>query len=45
MSMEELHAVFLNKKELRSFLEKEVRKVLLAVKVKYNLSPLPELGL
>ena len=45
MSMEELHEVFLNKEKLRSFLDKEVKRVLLAVKNKYNLSSIPELGL
>jgi len=45
LSMEELHEVFLNKPKLRDFIETEVKRVLLYLKEKYNLSPIPELGL
>lgn len=45
MSMKDLHEVFLNREKLRLFLEQEVKRALLAVKEKYSLSSIPELGL
>jgi hypothetical protein len=44
LSMEELHNVFLDKPKLREYLEKELKRVLVHLKEKYNLSSLPELG-
>ena len=41
MSMQELHDVFLDKDQLRIFLEKEVRRSLNAVGERYNLRPFP----
>ena len=45
LSMEELHEVFLNKPELRKFIESELRRVLKHLKLKYDLASLPEIDI
>jgi len=45
LSMPELHEVFLNKPQLRDFIEAEVKRVLDYVTVELDLNPVPELGL
>lgn len=45
LSMSELHEVFLNKPELREFIESEVKRVLLHIKAKFSLPSITVLGI
>ena len=45
MSRSELHDVFLDRIKLCMYLEPEVQKVMLAIKEKYKLTSLPEIGI